>query len=82
MADVFLHDICKRIIFPDCFFLFAQKRNEKRDSFTTARFVSSRQFFWPPIIVTSEKRGVIGSHHGESLCLLLVEVKIIMSTIN
>ena len=24
----------------------------------------------------SEKSGVIGSHHGESLCLLLVEVKI------
>ena len=31
---------------------------------------------------TSEKRGVIGSHHGESLCSLLVEVKIIMSTLN
>jgi hypothetical protein len=30
----------------------------------------------------SEKRGVIGSQHGESLCLLLVEVKIIMSTLN
>ena len=30
----------------------------------------------------SEKRGVIGSHHGESLCSLLVEVKIIMSTLN
>ena len=30
----------------------------------------------------SEKRGVIGSHHGESLCALLVEVKIIMSTLN
>ena len=29
-----------------------------------------------------EKRGVIGSHHGESLCSLLVEVKIIMSTLN
>ena len=29
-----------------------------------------------------EKRKVIGSHHGESPCLLLVEVKIIMSTIN
>ncbi len=30
----------------------------------------------------SKKRGVIGSHHGESLCSLLVEVKIIMSTLN
>jgi hypothetical protein len=30
----------------------------------------------------SKKRGVIGSHHGESPCLLLVEVKIIMSTLN
>ena len=30
---------------------------------------------------TSEKRGVIGSHHGESLCSLLVEVNIIMSTL-
>jgi hypothetical protein len=30
----------------------------------------------------SKKRGVIGSQHGESLCLLLVEVKIIMLTLN
>ena len=30
----------------------------------------------------SEKRVVLGSHHGESLCSLLVEVKIIMSTLN
>jgi hypothetical protein len=30
----------------------------------------------------SKKRGVIGSQHGESLCLLLVDVKIIMSTLN
>jgi hypothetical protein len=41
LADVFLHDIRKRICFPHCFFLLAQKRNEKRDSFTTARRVSS-----------------------------------------
>jgi hypothetical protein len=27
-------------------------------------------------------RGVIGSHHGKSLCSLLIEVKIIMSTLN
>ena len=29
-----------------------------------------------------KKIGVIGSHHGESLCSLLAEVKIIMSTLN
>ena len=29
-----------------------------------------------------ELQGVIGSHHGESLCLFLEEVKIIMSTTN
>ena len=40
LADLFLHDICERILFPRCFFLFTQKRNEKRDSFT-ARCVSS-----------------------------------------
>jgi hypothetical protein len=28
------------------------------------------------------EEGVIGSHHGESLCSLLVEVKKIMSTLN
>ena len=28
------------------------------------------------------ERGVIGSHHGESLCLFLVEVQIIMLTTN
>jgi hypothetical protein len=28
------------------------------------------------------KRGVIGSHHGESLCLFLVDVQIIMSATN
>ena len=38
---VFLHDICERISFQHCFFFFAQKRNEKRDTSTTARLVSS-----------------------------------------
>ncbi len=40
--ELFIHDICERIFCKHCFLVFAQKRNEKQDSFMTARRVSSR----------------------------------------
>jgi hypothetical protein len=42
--DVFLHDICELIFCQPVFFLRFRTKNEKQDSFTTARRVFSSVF--------------------------------------